>query len=269
MIQRRCPIKPLTAKERFTALQSGEVDMLSRTTTWTMQRDSSLGLVFAGIMYYDGQGFMVNKKLNVKSAKELNGASVCVATGTTTERNLADYFRANKLTYKPVVYEKADEIIAAYQAGRCDVYTTDQSSLYTPAHAHAEPGRPRHPAGDHLQGAARAACAPRRLPVVHASSSGSISRCSTPRNSASRRRTSMEMASDSKNPEIMRALGNDGDFGPGIGLTKDWVVRIVKHVGNYGEMYERTLGEGSPIKIARGYNNLWSQGGLQYAPPIQ
>ncbi|MFM9939657.1 MAG: amino acid ABC transporter substrate-binding protein [Hyphomicrobiaceae bacterium] len=260
--------KPLTAKERFTAVQSGEVDILSRTTTWTIQRDSSLGMAFAGIMYFDGQGLMVPKKLGVKSAKELNGASVCVATGTTTERNLADYFRSNKLDYKPVVYEKAEEIIAAYQAGRCDVFTTDQSSLYTQRTRMQVPG-------DHVV-----------LPeIISKEPLGPVVRQGdfqfftlvkwvyygllnaeelgiTQKNVA-------DFAANNKKPEVMRALGNDGDFGPGLGLTKDWLVRIVKHVGNYEEMYERNLGEGSPIKIARGYNRLWSKGGLQYAPPIQ
>jgi general L-amino acid transport system substrate-binding protein len=260
--------KPLTAKERFTALQSGEVDILSRTTTWTMQRDSALGLVFAGVMYYDGQGFMVNKKLGVKSAKELGGASVCVSTGTTTERNLADYFRTNNLQYKPVVYEKADEIIAAYQAGRCDVYTTDQSSLYTqrtrmqnpadhvilPEIISKEPLGPQVRQGDFqwftiVKWTYFALLNAEELGITQ--------------------KNVEQMAKDSKVPAVMRVLGTDGDYGPGIGLTKDWAVRIIKAVGNYGEMYERTLGEGGPIKIARGYNRLWSKGGLQYAPPIQ
>jgi len=265
---KKVSFKPLTAKERFTALQSGEVDVLVRTTTWTMQRDSSLGLAFVGINYVDGQGLMVPKKLGVKSAKELNGASVCVATGTTTERNLADYFRANKLEYKPVVYEKTDEILTAYQAGRCDVYTTDQSSLFTqrtrmqvpddhvvlPEIISKEPLGPSVRQGDFqwftltkwvYYGLLNA----EELDITS--------------------KNVVQMATDSKKPEIMRALGQDGDFGPGIGLTKDWLVRIVKHVGNYGEMYDRNLGDGSPIKISRGLNRLWSKGGIQYAPPIQ
>ena len=147
--------KPLTAKERFTALQSGEVDILSRTTTWTMSRDSAMGLSFVGIMYVDGQGLMVPKKLGVKSAKELNGASVCVATGTTTELNLADYFRSNNMTYKPVVFEKVDEVNSAYDAGRCDVYTTRPVEPLLAASAAAQPGRSCRAAGDHLQRAAR------------------------------------------------------------------------------------------------------------------
>ena len=265
---KKVSFKPLTAKERFTALQSGEVDLLVRTTTWTMQRDTALGLAFVGINYVDGQGLMVAKKLGVKSAKELNGASVCVATGTTTERNLADYFRSNKLDYKPVVYEKADEIIAAYQAGRCDVYTTDQSSLFTqrtrmqnpadhvvlPEIISKEPLGPSVRQGDFQW-----------FTMVKWVFYGMI-------NAEEYDVTSKnveQLAKDSKKPEIMRMLGTDGDFGPGIGLTKDWLVRVVKHVGNYGESYDRNLGEGSPIKIERGLNRLWSKGGIQYAPPIQ
>ena len=169
---KKVSFKPLTAKERFTALQSGEIDVLSRTTTWTMSRDSAMGLSFVGIMYVDGQGLMVPKKLGVKSAKELNGASVCVATGTTTELNLADYFRSNNMTYKPVVFEKADEVNAAYDAGRCDVYTTDAVRPLCPAPAPQGPRRPRGAARDHLQGAAGPVGAPGRLPVVHAQQVG-------------------------------------------------------------------------------------------------
>ncbi len=265
---KKVSFKPLTAKERFTALQSGEIDILARTTTWTMQRDSSLGLAFVGINYVDGQGLMVPKKLGVKSAKELNGASVCVATGTTTERNLADYFRSNKLDYKPVVYEKAEEIIAAYQAGRCDVFTTDQSSLYTqrtrmqapddhivlPEIISKEPLGPSVRQGDFQFFT--------MVKWVYYGLLNAEELDITQKNVE-------QLAKDSKRPEVMRALGLDGEFGPGIGLTKDWLVRIVKHVGNYGEMYDRTLGDGSPIKIARGMNRLWNKGGIQYAPPIQ
>jgi general L-amino acid transport system substrate-binding protein len=259
--------KPLTAKERFTALQSGEVDLLSRTTTWTMSRDTAMGLVFAGTMFYDGQGFMVNKKLGVKSAKELGGATVCVQTGTTTELNLADFFRANKLEYKPVVFEKADEAVPAYDSGRCDVYTTDASSLY------AQRTKLKSP-GDHVI-----------LPeIISKEPLGPVVRQGdfqwftvvkwvyfallNAEELGVNQKNVNEML-NSANPEVKRLLGKEGDFGKGIGLENDWVVRIVKHVGNYGEIYDRTLGEGSPIKIARGLNNLWSKGGLQYAPPIR
>lgn len=218
--------KPLTAKERFTALQSGEVDVLSRTTTWTMQRDSALGLSFVGVMFYDGQGFMVPKKLGVKSAKELNGASVCVSTGTTTELNLSDYFRTNGMTYKPVVFEKPDEINTAFQAGRCDVYTTDASGLYGQRTRYATPAdwevlpeliskEPLGPAvrqGDFqyftmVKWVYYALLNAEELGVTQANVASMV---------------------DSKNPEIRRLLGKEGEFGKAIGLSEDWVVRIVK-----------------------------------------
>ncbi len=259
--------KPLTAKERFTALQSGEVDILSRTTTWTMSRDSSMGLVFAGIMYYDGQGFIVNKKLGVKSAKELKGATVCVQTGTTTELNLADYFRTNKMEYKPVVFEKADEAVAAYDSGRCDVYTTDASSLYAQRLKMKNPDEnvvlpeiiSKEPLGPVVrQGDWQWFTMTKWVyyALINAEELGVNSK-------------NVDEMTKSTNPEIKRLLGSEGDFGKGIGLDNDWVVRIVKQVGNYAEIYDRNLGDGSPIKIARGVNKLWSEGGLQYAPPVR
>ena len=264
---KKVSFKPLTAKERFTALQSGEVDMLSRTTTWTLSRDSSMGLAFAGVTFYDGQGFMANKKLGVKSAKELNGASVCVQTGTTTELNLADYFRANKMTYKPVVFEKADEAIAAYDSGRCDVFTTDSSGLY------AERLKLKAPA-DHIILPEIISKEPLG-PVVR---QGDFQWFTIVKWVYFAQLNAEELGVDSKNvdamlnsanPEVKRMLGKEGDFGKGIGLENDWVVKIVKGVGNYGEMYERNVGKDSPLKIERGVNKLWNQGGLQYAPPIR
>ncbi len=264
---KKVSFKPLTAKERFTALQSGEIDVLSRTTTWTMSRDSAMGLSFVGIMYVDGQGFMVPKKLGVKSAKELNGASVCVATGTTTELNLADYFRSNNMTYKPVVFEKAEEVNAAYDAGRCDVYTTDQSSLY------AQRLRLKNP-NDHVV-----------LPeIISKEPLGPVVRQGDFQwftlnkwvyfallNSEELGVTSKNVDEmlKSKNPEIRRLLGVEGEFGKSIGVDNDWVVHILKGVGNYGEIYERNVGPNTPLKIARGLNNLWNKGGIQYAPPIR
>jgi general L-amino acid transport system substrate-binding protein len=259
--------KPTTAKERFTALQSGEVDLLSRVTTWTMSRDSAMGLAFVGIMYVDGQGLMVPKKLGVKSAKELNGASVCVATGTTTELNLADYFRTNNMTYKPVVFEKADEVNAAYDSGRCDVYTTDQSGLYSqrlrlrnpeehvvlPEVISKEPLGPLVRQGDFQWFTLNKWV---YFALLNAEELGVTS-------------SNVDEMLKSSNPEIRRLLGVEGDFGKGIGLENDWAVRIIKSVGNYGEIYERNLGLNTPLKIARGLNNLWSKGGLQYAPPIR
>jgi general L-amino acid transport system substrate-binding protein len=259
--------KPLTAKERFTALQSGEVDVLSRTTTWTMSRDSAMGLSFVGIMYVDGQGLMVPTKLGVKSAKELNGASVCVATGTTTELNLAAYFRTTNMTYKPVVFEKADEVNAAYDAGRCDVYTTDQSSLYAqrlrlknpadhvvlPEIISKEPLGPSVRQGDFQWFTLNKWV---YYALLNAEELGVTSK-------------NVDEMLKSTNPDIRRMLGAEGEFGKGIGLDNDWVVKIVKGVGNYGEIYERNVGPNTPLKIARGLNNLWNKGGIQYAPPIR
>jgi general L-amino acid transport system substrate-binding protein len=264
---KKVSFKPLTAKERFTALQSGEVDVLSRTTTWTLSRDSAMGLSFVGIMYVDGQGLMVPKKLGVKSAKELNGASVCVATGTTTELNLADYFRTTSMTYKPVVFEKADEVNAAYDAGRCDVYTTDQSSLYAQRLRLAKPDDhvvlpeiiSKEPLGPSVrQGDFQWFTISKWVyyALLNAEELGVTS-------------ANVDEMLKSTNPDVKRLLGTEGDFGKGLGLDNDWVVKIVKGTGNYGEIYERNVGPNTPLKIARGLNNLWNKGGIQYAPPIR
>ena len=258
---------PTTAKERFTALQSGEIDVLIRNTTWTTARDSSLGLIFAGVNYYDGQGFMVKKSINVKSAKELNGATVCVQTGTTTELNLADYFKANNMTYKPVVFEKLDETVQAYLAGRCDVYTTDQSGLYSirvqqpkpedhvvlPEIISKEPLGPSVRQGDDQW-----------LTVVKWVHYALLNA-----EEAGITQANVAQMLNSTNPEIKRILGKDGELGKGIGLSNDFVVNVVKAVGNYGELFERNVGSGSRLKIARGLNNLWNKGGIQYAPPLR
>jgi general L-amino acid transport system substrate-binding protein len=259
--------KPLTAKERFTALQSGEIDILSRNTTWSMSRDAAMGFVFAGIMYYDGQGMMVPKKLGVTSAKELNGASVCVQTGTTTELNLSDFFRQNNMTYKPVVFEKVDELNVAYEAGRCDVFTTDQSGLYSqrlrlknpadhvvlPELISKEPLGPLVRQGD-TQWFSLAKWV--YFALLNAEELGVT-------------KANVDEMLKSTNPEVRRLLGLDGEFGKSIGLDNDWVVRILKATGNYGEIYDRNVGPDTPLKIARGINNLWSKGGVQYAPPIR
>jgi len=258
---------PTTAKERFTALQSGEIDVLIRNTTWTTARDSSLGLIFAGVNYYDGQGFMVKKALGVKTAKELNGATVCVQTGTTTELNLADYFKANKMTYKPVVFEKLDETVQAYLAGRCDVYTTDQSGLYSirvqqpkpddhvvlPEIISKEPLGPSVRQGDDQW-----------LTVVKWVHYALLNA-----EEAGITQANVGEMLNSTNPEVKRILGKDGELGKGIGLGNDFVVNIVKAVGNYGELFERNVGTGSRLNIARGLNNLWNKGGIQYAPPLR
>jgi general L-amino acid transport system substrate-binding protein len=259
--------KPLSAKERFTALQSGEIDLLARNSTWTISRDSSLGLSFTGINFYDGQGFMVKKSLGVKSAKELKGASICVQTGTTTELNLADYFRTLKIEYKPVVFEKNDEVVAAYDAGRCDSMTTDASGLFaerlrlkTPDDSVVLPEIiSKEPLGPVVrQGDSQWFTIVR---WVHFAMLNAEEQGVTQANVA-------EMVK-STNPDIKRMLGTEGEFGKGIGLENDWVVRIVKAVGNYGESYERNVGTGSRLKIDRGLNKQWSNGGLQYAPPIR
>ena len=258
---------PTTAKERFTALQSGEIDILVRNTTWTVARDSSLGLSFTGVNYYDGQGFMVKKALGVKAGKELGGATVCVQTGTTTELNLADFFRSNNLQYKPVVFEKADEILQAYQAGRCDVYTTDASGLYAQRLQMQKPDEhvvlpdiiSKEPLGPSVrQGDSQWFTIVKwvHYALLNAEEAGVTQK-------------NVDEMLNSKNPDIMRLLGKEGEFGKGIGLDNDWAYKAIKAVGNYGEIYDRNVGAGSRIKIDRGINNLWSKGGLQYAPPIR
>jgi general L-amino acid transport system substrate-binding protein len=258
---------PLSAKDRFTALQSGEIDVLSRNTTWSLSRDTSLGLNFTAVMYYDGQGFLVRKSLKVNSALELNGASVCVQTGTTNEQNLADYFRANNMKYEVVAFATADETIKAYESGRCDVFTSDVSQLYaerlklTVPDDHAvlpeiiskEPLGPVVRHGDDqwfdiVKWTLFAMINAEELNVTQ--------------------KNVGEMLKSNK-PEIARLLGTDGNLGEQLGLTKDWVVRIVKAVGNYGESFDRNVGAGSKLRISRGLNKLWNQGGIQYAPPIR
>jgi general L-amino acid transport system substrate-binding protein len=258
---------PLTSQQRFTALQSGEVDLLSNNTTVTLQRDTALGLDFTAITYYDGQGFLVPKKLGVKSARELNGATICVAPGTTTELNLADYFRANKMTFKPVV----DEIRAAFYAGRCDVYTTDVSSLAATRAANVpppakpedfiilpeiiskEPLGPMVRHGDHqFTDIIRWT----QYAMLEAEEYGITSK-------------NVDDMLKSENPTIKRILGVTPGMGKALGLDEKWVYNIVKQVGNYGESYDRHVGPKSLLKIDRGVNKLWTQGGLQYAPPIR
>ncbi len=261
----------LTAQQRFTALQSGEVDILSNNTTITLTRDTALGLDFTAVTYYDGQGFMVNKKLGVKSAKELNGATVCVAPGTTTELNLADYFRATKMSFKPVVIEKVDDIRAAFFSGRCDVYTTDASGLYAtraanvPAPAKIEDfiilpeiisKEPLAPAVRHGDNQFADIVRWTQYAMVEAEEYGINSK-------------NVDEMLKSDNPSIKRILGVTPGMGKALGVDEKWVYNIVKQVGNYGESFDRNVGAGSPLKIERGLNKLWTQGGLQYAPPIR
>jgi general L-amino acid transport system substrate-binding protein len=262
---------PLTSQQRFTAIQSGEVDMLVGNATWTLTRDTALGLDFVGVYYYDGQSFLVPKKLGVKSAKELSGATVCVAPGTTTELNLADYFRANKMTFKPVVIEKIDEIRAAFFAGRCDVYTTDASSLAATRAANVPPPRtfddflilpeiiskePLGPVVRHGDNQFADIVRWSLYAMVEAEEYGITSK-------------TVDEMTKSENPAIKRILGVTPGMGKALGVDEKWVYTIVKQVGNYGESFDRNVGLGSPLKIERGLNKLWTQGGLQYAPPIR
>ncbi|WP_134498080.1 amino acid ABC transporter substrate-binding protein [Microvirga pakistanensis] len=258
---------PLNAKDRFSALQAGEVDVLSRNSTHTMSRDTQLGLDFPAITYFDGQGFMVRRKLGVSSTKQLNGRSVCVQQGTTTELNLADYFRANTMKYQTVLFATADEAKKAYDAGRCDAFTTDVSGLYVARSWVSNPDEdlilpeviskePLGPAvrhgdnqwGDIVRWTHNAMLNAEELGVTKAD---------------------VDQMKTSDNPEIKRLLGTEGRFGEAIGLTNDWAVRVIKHVGNYGESFEKNVGEGSRLKIKRGQNALWTKGGLQYGIPVR
>ena len=258
---------PLSAKDRFTALQSGEIDVLSRNSTWTSSRDASLGIIFTAVNYYDGQGFMVRKSLKVNSALELNGASMCTQTGTTTELNLADYFRTNGMKYEVIAFVTADETVKAYEAGRCDAFTTDVSQLYaeklklsTPADhvilpeiISKEPLAPAVRRGDD-QWLTLVKWV--QFAMLNAEELGVSSK-------------TIDEALKSTQPEMKRLLGTEANFGEQLGLTKDWVVRIVKQVGNYGESFDRNVGTGSKLGISRGLNRLWTKGGIQYAPPIR
>jgi general L-amino acid transport system substrate-binding protein len=259
---------PLSGQQRFIALQSGEVDVLSNNSTWTLTRDSALGLDFVGVTYYDGQGFMVPKKLGVKSAKELNGASICVPSGSTTELNVADYFRAMKMTFKPVIIEDVDQIRGAFFSGRCDVYTGDQARLYATRAANTakpedyeilpeiiskEPLGPAVRHGDHqFADIVRWA----QYAMIEAEEYGITSK-------------NVDEMLKSDNPAIKRILGVTPGMGKALGVDERWVYTIVKQVGNYGEAFDRNLGPNTPLKMERGLNKLWSQGGLQYAPPIR
>ncbi len=258
---------PTTPKERFAALQSREVDMLARSTTWTIARDSAAGFSFVGVNYYDGQSFMVKKGLGLKTAKDLGGATVCVQTGTTTELNLADFFRTNKLEYKPVVFEKVDEALRAYGANRCDAYTTDASGLYSVRLQLANPAEhvvlpdiiSKEPLGplvrqDDFQWFTIVKWV--HFALLNAEELG-VSKAN------------VDQMLDSANPDVKRLLGKEGDFGKGLGLDNAWAYRIVKELGNYGEIFERNVGSGSRLQIDRGLNRLWTKGGLQYAPPIR
>lgn len=258
---------PLSTKERFTALQSGGVDLLSRQTTWTLSRDASLGIHFVGTAYYDGQGFMIRKDLGVDSALKLSGATVCAEQGTTTEQNVADYFSANKLKYEPVVIDSADGIIKAFDGGRCDVYTTDASALYAQRLKLTDPAAytvlpeiiSKEPLGPAVrQGDDKWFNIVRwtLFALVEAEELGI-------------KKDNAKAGLTSVNPAIKRFLGAEGDSGLQLGLDPRWAYNVVSTVGNYGEIFERNLGQSSELKIDRGINALWNAGGLMYAPPVR
>jgi len=258
---------PLNAKERFTALQSGEIDVLVRGTTWTLVRDTSLGLNFAGVNYYDGQGFMVSKKLGLKSAKELDGASFCIQAGTTTELNLADYMTENNMKFEPIVFDTHDQTIKGFEAGRCDCLTSDQSQLYG--------------LRTHLPNPNDAVILPEIIskeplgPVVRQGDDGwfNIVRWTffamLNAEELNVNSKNIDELKNSKKPAIRRLLGLEGIKGKSLGLSDDWAYQIIKQVGNYAESFERNVGQGSPLKIRRGLNALWKDGGIQYAPPMR
>lgn len=259
--------QPTTPKDRFTALQSGEIDILSRVTTWTFSRDASLALDFVGIAYYDGQGFMVRKDLGVKSGKDFDGASVCTQTGSTTEQNLGDYFRATKQKYELVTFESNGDVVKAFEAGRCEVLSTDRSGLAAQRLLLANPDDfivlpdtfSKEPLGPAVrQNDSQWADIGRWvLSALVAAEEFGITQAN------------VDEFLKSDNPEVRRLLGVEGNLGEQLGLDKDWAYRIIKHVGNYGEIYDRTIGLGSPLKLERGINALWTKGGLQYALPFR
>lgn len=257
---------PLNAKDRFTALQSGEVDVLVRNSTWTLSRDTQLGLNFAAVNFYDGQGFMVRKSLKISSALELSGATICVQQGTSTELNLADYFRSHNLPYQNVTFATSDETRQAYDAGRCDSYTTDSSGLY------AERLKLNNP-DDHVILPDIISKEPLASVVRHGDDQWFdivkwVEYAMVTAEESGVTMANVDDMAKSEKPDIKRLLGTEGTFGQMLGLDNKWAYNIVKLVGNYGESFERNVGQGSPLKIQRGINALWKDKGLQYAPPI-
>lgn len=258
---------PLAAKERLTAVQSGEVDMLSSNATWTLTRDTALGLHFAGINYYDGQGFMALKNLGVKSALDLNGLTICLQSGTTTALNLTDYFKENNMEYKAIAFDTSDQTVRAFKAGRCDVLTSDQSQLYAlriklenPENAVVLPEViSKEPLGPVVRQGDDAWFNIVRwtlFAMINAEENG----VST---------ANVDEMKKSTNPKVLRLLGMEGLKGKGLGLNDDWAYQVIKQVGNYGEVFERNVGRESPLKIDRGLNALWNKGGILYAPPFR
>ncbi len=258
---------PLNAGERFVALQSGEIDILARVTTWTLTRDASLGVNFAGVIYYDGQGFMAKKKLGVKGADGLDGTTICVQAGTTSETNLVAYFRKKGMTFKPVVFPSVDEAIDSLESGRCDVLTSDGIQLHgmrmrllrpddyvvLPDIISKEPLGPVVRHGDDnwfdiVKWSLFSMIAAEELGITSAN---------------------IEQMKESLDPAVLRFVGREGSGGEGLGLKAYWAAQIIRQVGNYGEVFDRNVGKDSPLKIKRGQNNLWNKGGLMYAPPME
>ena len=259
---------PLSAQQRFAAIQSGEVDLLSRNTTWTLQRDAELGLNFAPVNFYDGQGFMVPRKLGVKSAKELNGASICVPAGSTTELNLADFARSNGISVKPVVIESLDEVENAYFSGRCDALTNDASGL-----AGARLGKAANP-DDHVILSERISKEPLALTVRQGDEEWNdivrwvvYALIEAEERGVTQKNADEMLKSD--DPTIKRLLGATPGMGKALGLDEKWAYNAVKAVGNYGEIFDRNIGKDSPLKLERGLNDLWTRGGLMYAMPVR
>jgi general L-amino acid transport system substrate-binding protein len=258
---------PLDASERFRELQNRKVDILSRNSTWSMSRETSYDLYFPAVAYYDGQGFMLPRARNIDSALDLNGSKVCVQDGTTTVLNLADYFRANNMKYEEKKFGKLEDIVKAYEAGQCDTLTADVSQLYAlrlnlakaadhtilPDVISKEPLAPvvRERDDDWMLIVKWTLYA-----MINAEELGVNSK-------------NIDEALKSKKPDVMRLVGTEGNYGEELGLTRDWAVRVIRHVGNYGEVYDRNVGSESRLKIPRGLNQLWSAGGIQYAPPIR
>ena len=261
--------QPLSAKDRFEVLKSGQIDMLSRNTTWTLSRDAGLALEFVGTNFYDGQGFIVRKAAKINSAKKLNNVKVCVETGTTTELNLRDYFKANNLKYEAVAFTKADEAVAAYDAGRCDVYTTDKSGLAAQRTKMKNPAEhsvlpetiSKEPLGPVVRGDDqnwKDIASWSLYVMIEAEELGVTSK-------------NIDSMKSTDNPNIKRLLGLEGDTGKSLGLAPEWAYNIIKQVGNYGEVYEANVGTNTPLGLASNGspNQLWSKGGILYAPPVR
>ncbi|WP_136808540.1 amino acid ABC transporter substrate-binding protein [Desulfosediminicola flagellatus] len=258
---------PVTAKERFTALQSGDVDVLSRNSTWTLTRDTSLGLDFTGISYYGDQGFMVSKSLGVTKALSLDGAAICVQSGTTTELNLADFFKQNHMTYKPIIFDTSNQTVKGFESGRCNVLSSDRAQLLALRSTFAHPEDAiilpeiisKEPQGPVVRQGDDAWFNIVRWALYAMINGEELGLTSE----------NIESLKGSDNPAIQRFIGLAGIKGEGLGIADDWAYQIIRQVGNYGEVFERTVGSNSPFKIRRGLNGLWTDGGLQYAPPIR